>query len=269
MPRQPRAVTPAPHDDRFQINLLAESAARAACGMTEVSGEPGVDDGIGMRRMARIDGVLAAVGPVAGRMVIDIGCGEGEVARAFAAAGATVQGYDPFIGETGWHDEGAGRYRLSHAKADRLPEPDDVADIVLFVFSLHHVPQPSMAAALREAQRVLKPGGRLCVAEPVAEGPAQYVMAPYHDETLVRSNAAAALAEHARPLFAHEDVIRFAEPRRYADFEAYATHARLGMRYNGYGEAEITSPVVRGRFAEILAAHGGDFDQPVRINLFG
>ena len=34
--------------------------------------------------MSRVEGLLASVGPVAGLKVVDVGCGEGQVARAFA-----------------------------------------------------------------------------------------------------------------------------------------------------------------------------------------
>jgi hypothetical protein len=40
------------------------------------------------------------------------------------------------------------------------------------------------------------------------------------------------------------------------------------MRFNGYTEAAVLAPEVRRRFAETHAAHGGSFDQPVRINVF-
>jgi ubiquinone/menaquinone biosynthesis C-methylase UbiE len=229
----------------------------------------GVMEKSDLGEMGRIEGLLAALGPVAGKRIIDIGCGEGQIARGLAAEGAIVEGYDPFIEPTGEIVEGTGRYRLSRARGDVIPEPDGSADIVLFVFSLHHVPQAGMGATLAEARRLLKLGGVLCVAEPLAEGPAQYVMAPYHDETEVRSNATAALADHAAPAFASERIFYFAEERRYADFDAYLTQAIGNMRYNGYTEADVLNPEVRHRFEEMTARHGTCFEQRVRINLFG
>lgn len=201
--------------------------------------------------------------------IVDLGCGEGHIARALATHGARVAGYDPLLDqEIGWTQEGAGRYRLAKASAEATPEPDGCADAVLFVFSLHHVPRAKLGPALREAHRLLKPTGRLCVVEPVAEGPSQYVMAPYHDETAVRSDALAALAAHAAPMFDVEDVILFAERTMYSDFEAYAARAALGTRFNDYTIEQVTAPEVRRRFAEMSAANQGAFDQPVRINLF-
>ena len=40
------------------------------------------------------------------------------------------------------------------------------------------------------------------------------------------------------------------------------------MRFNGYTREAVLAPEVRRRFAETSAAHGGRFDQPVRIDYF-
>ena len=143
---------------------------------------------------SHLDALLETVGQVSGLEVVDIGCGEGHLTRALAALGARVTGCDPFISETGWTAHKSGSYRLLKASADALPMADATADLVLFVFSLHHVPAAKLDAALAEARRVLGPAGRLYVAEPVAEGPHQYVMELFHDETSVRKAAADALS---------------------------------------------------------------------------
>jgi len=143
---------------------------------------------------SHLDALLETVGQVSGLEVVDIGCGEGHLTRALAALGARVTGCDPFISETGWAAHKSGSYRLLKASADALPMADATADLVLFVFSLHHVPAAKLDAALAEARRVLGPAGRLYVAEPVAEGPHQYVMELFHDETSVRKAAADALS---------------------------------------------------------------------------
>ena len=139
---------------------------------------------------SHLDALLATVGPVDGLRIIDIGCGEGQLTRALAALGAQVTGYDPFIAETELTANGAGSFRLARAAADVIPEPDHEADLVLFVFSLHHVPAAKLDGALAEARRLLRPSGRLYVAEPLAQGPHQYIMELFHDETAVRKTAA-------------------------------------------------------------------------------
>jgi len=219
--------------------------------------------------LSHLDALLATIGPVAGLRILDIGCGEGALSRALAKLGARVTGYDPFIAGTEATPVGAGSYRLVKATADALPEPDGEADLVLFVFSLHHVPAAKLAGALAEARRVLRPSGRLYVAEPVAQGPHQYVMELFHDETAVRKTAADALARFAAPAFAIDRIARYTERRDFPDFDAFADRMIAGMRFNGYSREAVLAPAVRARFAEMAAAHGGRLDQPVRIDCFG
>lgn len=226
----------------------------------------GVVTDLGMRR--HLDAILAALGPVAGLDLVEVGCGEGDDARAMAAAGAHVRGFDPFIVGTERTTEGAGSFQRLRASADALPASDRSADVVLFIFSLHHVPGPALVPALAEARRVLKPSGRMLVAEPLARGPSHYVSAPFHDETAVRSSAAAALEVGAAPYFRTHRIFAYTDRRHWDCFETYATRMIRNMRFNGYTEDAVLAPEVRRRFDEMFSVHNGDFDQPINIDLF-
>lgn len=232
--------------------------------LDKTTAEPVTDLGI----RAHVDAVLEALGPVAGLDLIEVGCGEGQDARVIAAAGAHVRGFDPFIDGTERTTEGAGSFQRFRASADALPVAERSADVVLFVFSLHHVPQSNLARALAEARRVLKPSGRLLVAEPLARGPSQYVSAPFHDETAVRAAAAAALDADVAPHFGVRRVFSYVDRRHWDSFDTYAKRMIRNMRFNGYTEEAVLAPEVRRRFDEMFSAGNGDFDQPVRIDLF-
>ena len=78
-----------------------------------------------------------------------------------------------------------------------------------------------------------------------------------------------ALARFARPQFATDRIATYAEKRSYADFDSFAARMIANMRFNGYSEEAVLAPAVRRRFEETHAAHGGRFDQPVRIDCFG
>jgi ubiquinone/menaquinone biosynthesis C-methylase UbiE len=221
---------------------------------------------LGLR--AHLDAILEALGPIESRELIDVGCGEGQNARGLAGAGARVHGFDPFIAGADWTAHGSGSFRLVQARADALPVEDGSADVVLFIFSLHHVPQAQLEAALAEARRVLKASGRLLVAEPLAQGPSHYVSAPFHDETAVRAAAAAAIEAHAFPHFRTHRRLAYTDRRRWENFGAYAARMIAARRFNGYTEEAVLAPEVRRRFDEMSAAGGGAFDQPVRIDLF-
>jgi ubiquinone/menaquinone biosynthesis C-methylase UbiE len=225
-------------------------------------------DALDLGVRADLEALLAALGRVEGLEILDIGCGEGRTARELAAAGARVTGFDPFIEGTEWAGHGSGSVRLLRAAADALPAGDRSADVVLFVFSLHHVPKAALPAALAEARRALKPSGRLVVAEPLARGAGHYVSAPFHDETAVRAAAAAALDAHAAPHFGSRRVLSYTDRRRWDGFESYAARMIRNMRFNGYTEEAVRSPEVLRRFDEMFAAGNGAFDQPVRIDVF-
>ncbi|MDM4718662.1 methyltransferase domain-containing protein [Micromonospora sp. WMMA1363] len=106
----------------------------------------------------------------AGHHVLDIGCGTGGPARRVAqVTGATVTGVTLSGGQVtramelaakeGIHE----RTRFAQADVTALPFPDAHFDAALALEVLVHV--PDKAAALAAAHRVLRPGGRLVLAE--------------------------------------------------------------------------------------------------------
>jgi SAM-dependent methyltransferase len=99
--------------------------------------------------------------PPAGRATLEIGCGEGRVARDLADRGHRVTGVDssPTLLEAAQAVDPGGEYVLADAAS--LPFSDATFDLVVAYNSLMDV--EDMPGAVREAARVLKPGGRICV----------------------------------------------------------------------------------------------------------
>jgi SAM-dependent methyltransferase len=126
------------------------------------------DPTIGFNSLAT-EVALALVGAGAGRSVLDLGCGEGHVARRLAGAGARVVGVDPtraFVeaaraAEAG-HPLGI-EYRIGDAH-DLGWLTDGSIDVVVAVLVLHHL--ESVEKVLGEIARVLRPGGRLVAVIP-------------------------------------------------------------------------------------------------------
>jgi SAM-dependent methyltransferase len=143
--------------------------------------------------------MLERLVPPAGRDVVDVGCGGGALVRALTERGARVTGVE--ISESQLaaaieQDPGRGaRYLVG--RAERLPLDDSSVDIAVFMRSLHHVPGADLDAALGEARRVIRPGGAVYVAEPLAEGSFFELTRMVDDETEVRGAAQAALSRAA------------------------------------------------------------------------
>jgi len=99
-----------------------------------------------------------------GDRVLDIGCGSGRMHKLFAGTAVEYEGLDVSEGiieraRRRRPDLLAG-FRVGSALA--LPYEDGSFDAALMVAVLHHVPSERYRLqALREASRVLKPGGRL------------------------------------------------------------------------------------------------------------
>jgi SAM-dependent methyltransferase len=124
---------------------------------------------VGRGRRARLVAELAGVGP--GDRVVDVGSGPGRFLREAAERGATAVGVEP-SGQmrrvAGWRTPRSlgDRVRVVEGTAEQLPLEDGAATVVCAVASFHHWADPE--AGLAEASRVLRPGGRLLIAERLA-----------------------------------------------------------------------------------------------------
>lgn len=106
-----------------------------------------------------------------GLTVLDLGCGAGHAAFALAEGGAEVTAYDLApemlaVVEAEARRRGLAQLKTRQGPAERLPFPDASFDLVVTRYSAHH--WSDVPAALQEAGRVLKPGGRLIVIDVVA-----------------------------------------------------------------------------------------------------
>jgi len=102
--------------------------------------------------------------------VLDVACGTGDLARAFADAGAArVVGADftPPMLEIAREREDRARERapIEYVEADAMDLPFDDAsfDVVSIAFGIRNVSDP--IAAMREFRRALRPAGRLVILE--------------------------------------------------------------------------------------------------------
>jgi SAM-dependent methyltransferase len=103
---------------------------------------------------------LAASELAGASSVIDIGCGDGQIARMIAATGADVVGVDPTWNQIRVAHERGGGARYVRAAADALPVPDAAFDAAVACLVFEHI--DDVDGAIAEVARVLAPGGRFC-----------------------------------------------------------------------------------------------------------
>lgn len=108
-----------------------------------------------------------------GQRVLDVGCGTGNLLRSTGKRHPQVElvGLDPdprALARAGRKARRAGlAVRLDRGFAQELPYPDGSFDRVLSSLMLHHLDSESKDALLAEVRRVLRPDGRLILADAV------------------------------------------------------------------------------------------------------
>ncbi|MGO8958180.1 MAG: class I SAM-dependent methyltransferase [Streptosporangiaceae bacterium] len=114
--------------------------------------------------------VLAAAGVGPGDMVIDLGCGNGQISIPLAREGAEVLGIDVSPAMANQVRAEAKRQGLSTLDVIALPVeeldlPPASADLIVSSYALHHLRDRDKARLVEAAITWLRPGGRLLIAD--------------------------------------------------------------------------------------------------------
>lgn len=123
------------------------------------------------------DAMRAAVGDAPARCVLDIGTGAGRMLELFAPGAERAIGVDLStamlaVARGRMEETGLRNVQLRQGDIYALPIERNSVDLAILHQVLHYLDDP--ARALREAARVLAPGGRLLVVD----------FAPHHEEAL-------------------------------------------------------------------------------------
>jgi ubiquinone/menaquinone biosynthesis C-methylase UbiE len=164
-----------------------------------------------------------------GGTVVDVGCGTGTFAIAFAdqrrdARPIGVDG-DPSILALARHKPGAAVVGWREGLAGDLPLADASADAVTMSLMLHHLLPAAKHAALAEVRRVLRPDGRLHVAD----------FSRPHDPLMRAAFAAIQIADGFAQTRDHA-AGRLPEIIAAAGFDAVTSHTRIRT---AFGSLEI------------------------------
>jgi len=116
--------------------------------------------------------ILSCLGDLSGKYLLDLGCGAGESSVYFTQKGARCLAGDTSSGMIKAAKRLADRYGVDIetriVNASDMDLESNVFDIVYASNILHHV-DPDQS--LKEIHRVLKPGGRACIWEPLKHNP--------------------------------------------------------------------------------------------------
>lgn len=127
---------------------------------------------------------VAGIGP--GTLVLDAGCGSGELLAYVASAGALVSGLEPAAGMAALARQRVPRAEVREASLDEIPWPDDSFEVATAVNALQFA-----SDGLAELRRVTRSGGRVAVAN--------WAEAARNDVDVLEAAIAAAREEDVRP----------------------------------------------------------------------
>ena len=113
--------------------------------------------------------LVALAGVSTGQRILDIGCGTGYLSRRAAhVTGPTgaVLGVDPSAPMVEYARRVSPAWcSYQIAPGDQVDAPDGSFDAALSSLAIHHIPVERRGATLAEMFRLLRPGGRLVIAE--------------------------------------------------------------------------------------------------------
>src|SRR5579872_4365660 len=104
--------------------------------------------------------------------VLDLGCGDGALARVLAQRARSLVGIDT-VPHSSWERHASDKVTFRVGDAEALEFEAGSFDSVIAVNMLHHTRAPERALA--EMVRVCRPGGTLWIAEPNRVNPLGYV----------------------------------------------------------------------------------------------
>lgn len=193
-------MTPSVSTSNALPNATSEAQYFDTLVTTEGDFNPFADAGWDVLRQRFIEFVQ----PRRGLAVLDVGCGTGESRRLYIAHAARYVGIDLASQALDIARRKFPSDTWSCCDARQLPFEDASFDVVAFSSVLHHI--PDFPTALREALRVLRPGGSVFAFDPNLLHPAmalfRYPKSPLYTQKGVSPNEAPLLPVRLREAFA-------------------------------------------------------------------
>lgn len=203
--------------------------------------------------------------------ILELGCGDATLTRLIATAGSnrtiTAAEVDTIQHQKNLLIEDLPNVSFVLAGAENIPVEDSCIDTVFMFKSLHHVPVDSMDQALAEITRVLKPGGKAYISEPIYAGEFNDILKMFHDEQSVRLAAFEALQRIvASRRLELADQLFFYSPLKFENFEQFADRV-MGVTHTSFQLTDELISRVEAKFKQTVALNQGEFRQPIRVDL--
>ncbi len=172
--REPMAATPAAMQDLARVDaVLGVRRARSEAFFATASAEWDTLRTTLFGARADLTAALALLDP--SLVIGDLGCGTGALTAALAPHVAHVHAIDgssQMLAAATARLAGFENVTLTEGALESLPLPDACLDAAVLLLVLHHVADP--ARVLAEARRVLRPNGRLLIADMRAHAHEEY-----------------------------------------------------------------------------------------------
>jgi ubiquinone/menaquinone biosynthesis C-methylase UbiE len=144
------------------------------------------------KRSAEAEKLVALAAPRGTERALDVACGPGTFARAFAHRVRWIAGVDvatPMMlrGRATAAEEGIGNLAWGCGNAAALPFAAGAFDLVACGYAVHHFGEP--ATSLAEMARVLRPGGRLALMDLIVPGEESAVAGAANNEIEIARDA--------------------------------------------------------------------------------
>jgi len=203
--------------------------------------------------------------------ILELGCGSAEITRSIACGGSnrtiTALEVDEIAHAKNLQITDLPNVTFALSGAQQIPLPDNSVDVVFMFKSLHHVPVELMAVAMREINRVLKPGGLAYISEPVFAGDFNEILRLFHDEQKVREAAFSAIEKSiADGLFELVEEVFFKAPMRFENFSEFEQNTIKATHSHHNLEPELYQ-LVKQRFESHVGDDGANFLMPIRVDL--